>query len=77
MIIKLILLIFISLTVLIFCGVAIACILRDAKKYDELLFMLFEKCGYSKEEALELNRLGVIEGERCTSTIYNNGKNRS
>lgn len=35
-----------------------------AKKYDELVFSLFEEYGYSKDEVIELMKLGVIEGEK-------------
>ena len=36
-----------------------------AKKYDELVFSLFEEYGYSKDEVIELMKLGVIQGTTC------------
>ena len=42
---------------------------KAAKAKDDLIFKLFEECGYPRENIMELIEAGVIEGERRTSMI--------
>ena len=42
---------------------------KASKAKDELIFKLFEECGYPIDSIRELIEAGVIEGERCTSAV--------
>lgn len=37
---------------------------------DELIYSLFEKCGYSRDEVLDLIKAEVITGTRTSSVVY-------
>ena len=43
---------------------------RFAEERDELIYSLFEECGYHREEVLDLIRDGIITGTASSSVVY-------
>lgn len=43
---------------------------RIVEERDELIYSLFEKCGYSRDEVLDLIKAEVITGTKASSVVY-------